>query len=98
LTISADDLGNTGGAAQVTTATVPITVVAVNDPPQVTLPGNQSMDEDRTLSIPFGSVTVSDIDALEPPGTGLLLVTLTVNRGQITVRGDVFGGVSAAMC
>ncbi|MCL4200996.1 MAG: choice-of-anchor L domain-containing protein [Pirellulaceae bacterium] len=95
LTITADDLGNTGGAAQTTTATVPISVVAVNDPPQVTLPGNQTMDEDRTLAIPFGSTTVSDIDALDPPGTGLLLVTLTVAKGKLTVRSDVFGGLSA---
>ena len=35
LTITADDKGNSGGVVPPTTATVPITVVAVNDAPQL---------------------------------------------------------------
>jgi hypothetical protein len=95
LQVTVNDLGNWPPPAQETTRTVPITVTAVNDPPVLDLPGDQAMDEDQTLVVPFRQITVSDVDALDPPGSGLLRLELSVAHGTLTVRTNVFGGLSA---
>lgn len=93
LTIVADDLGNSGGASPLATAEVPITVLAVNDAPQLTLPSNQAVDEDQSLVISFAPDAISDVDASEVPGNGLLYVVMTVDHGTVSVRSDVSGGL-----
>jgi len=73
LTITADDQGATGfGGQLITSVDVPITVESLNDPPTVTLPSDQSTDEDTPLTI--SGISIGDRDA----GSGELVATLTV--------------------
>ena len=66
-----------------------ITVSAVNDPPQLTLPGAQTINEDTTAIIP--GISVTDVDA----GSGNLTVSLSVVSGRLRVSETVSGGVPA---
>ena len=78
LTITTNDLGNTGGGGPLAdTDTVGITVNAVNDGPVNTVPGPQSANEDVVKTIP--GVLVSDLDA------AVLQVTLAVTSGTLTL-------------
>ena len=80
LSVSIDDLGNSGGAAQVTSDGVLISVVdATNTAPTVTNPGAQNVDEDTDLTIT--GLSIGDIDA----GSGNLEVTLSVTDGLLTL-------------
>ena len=80
LSVSIDDLGNTGGAAQVTSDSVLISVVdATNTAPTVTNSGAQNVDEDTDLTIT--GLSIGDIDA----GSGNLEVTLSVTDGLLTL-------------
>ena len=80
LSVSIDDLGNTGGAAQVTNDTVLISVVdSTNSAPTVTNPGAQAVDEDTDLVIT--GLAIGDIDA----GSSDLEVTLSVSDGVLTL-------------
>ncbi|MBL7646019.1 MAG: tandem-95 repeat protein [Candidatus Hydrogenedentes bacterium] len=90
LSISVDDQGNSGsGGAATDSATVDITVDAVNNAPQLALPGAQSINEDATASI--AGISVSDVDA----GGGTLVVSLGVGAGRLQVDGTISGGVQA---
>ncbi len=63
-------------------------VLAVNDAPLNTVPGNQTTSEDtaKVFSAANGNaITVSDLDVAE--GTGLLEVTLSVTTGVLTLGG-----------
>ncbi|TVS20550.1 MAG: tandem-95 repeat protein [Planctomycetaceae bacterium] len=105
LVIVVSDQGYTGsGGVQVVSATLPITVIAVNSPPWVDLSGlpvNESGWvvglEDTNLPLP--GVRVGDPDRLPHPTTGALTeevtveVTLQVTQGTLSVRTDVPGGV-----
>jgi hypothetical protein len=91
LTVLADDQGHTGtGGAKTDTKTVAITVNAVNDAPQVTVPGAQSVDEDTDLAVP--GVSVQDVDA----GAESIQMTFSVLHGKLTVKDSVAGGVPAS--
>jgi VCBS repeat-containing protein len=73
-----------GGVTE--TATVNVTVTAVNDAPVNTVPGTQTINEDasRTFSTVGGNaISVADIDV----GAGTLTVTLTVAHGTLTLSG-----------
>ncbi|MCA9145020.1 MAG: DUF4347 domain-containing protein, partial [Planctomycetales bacterium] len=87
LTITTDDLGNSGtGGPQVDVDTVAITVNAVNDPPLNALPGAQATNEDTPLvfSIANGNaISVSDLDA----GNNMVEVTLAAQQGTLTLSG-----------
>ena len=80
LAISVDDQGNTGsGGAKTDSKSIAISVGAVNNPPQLTLPGAQTVAEDTLLSIT--GITVADADA----GSGQLKITLSVGQGRFTL-------------
>lgn len=67
-------------------ATVALTVSAVNDAPANSVPGTQSVLQDGVLVFSAGkwnSVSISDVDA----GAGIILVTLTASNGLITLSG-----------
>jgi hypothetical protein len=80
LNVSVDDLGNSGsGGAQVDSRSVEITVLSVNDAPQLTLPASLSVNEDTSLAV-LG-LAVSDVDA----DTADMQITLDVNHGRLTL-------------
>jgi len=73
LNISVNDQGNTGlGGALTDSDSIAITVNAVDDPPTITNPGVQAVNEDIALPI---ALAIDDVDATT------LSVTLTVNKG-----------------
>jgi hypothetical protein len=90
LTITADDKGNTGGIVPPTTATVPITVIAVNDPPQLpwtvppAVPPQPLTAEDTATYVKWPANAVVDVDVNESPD-GELTVTLAASHGELTV-------------
>ncbi|WP_211236856.1 Ig-like domain-containing protein [Chitinimonas koreensis] len=87
LGVAIDDGGNTGtGGALSDSASVTLTVDAVNDAPLNTVPVAQSTDQD--LDLVFSSangnlISVGDVDA----GTGIVRVTLTADNGLIALSG-----------
>ncbi len=87
LSITTDDLGNTGGGALQDTDTVMLSVVSVNDRPVNTVPLTpQTLDEDASLTFSSGTgnaISVADADAHQ--GTGELQVTLSVGNGALTL-------------
>ncbi|WP_416671886.1 DUF4347 domain-containing protein [Egbenema bharatensis] len=92
LTISTSDLGNHGKSGALTDVDIiPITVIAVNDPPVNTVPTTiQNINEDTDLifSIANGNaISVNDVDVSE--GNNRLRVTLSVNQGLLTLNGDL---------
>ncbi len=90
LSISVDDQGNSGtGGAGTDSETLDITVDAVNNPPQLALPGAQIINEDATASIT--GISVSDVDV----GGGTLVVSLSVGAGRLQVDGALSGGVQS---
>src|SRR5262249_49091698 len=92
LTVTANDNGNTGsGGALTDTKTVAISIGAVNNPPVVTVPGAQAVNQDTDLMIP--GISVSDVDAGDAPN---FLLTLSALHGTVTLRTDVPGGLTAA--
>ena len=87
LTMLTSDLGNTGsGGALTGTATVPISVNAVNDAPVNSRPPAQATNEDTALIFSSGNgnlITIADIDA----GSGNLQVTVSVAHGSLNLSG-----------
>ncbi len=87
MTITVDDLGNTGsGGSQTATETIDLTVTPVNDAPTNTVPDSQSVAflTDLVFSAASGNgISVADLDI----GTGdeSVEVTLSVNGGQLTL-------------
>ena len=82
----------TDGKGRAATATVSITVTAVNDAPVLTVPGAQTTVEDVAVGVT--GLAVADVDAGE--GTGAVKVTLTVASGRLTVGTSAPGGLAAA--
>ena len=85
LTVSTDDLGNTGvGGPQTTTSTVGITVNHVNQPPVNTVPGPQSTIQNTALvfsSANGNAITVGDSDSGGNPEQ----LSLSVNNGTLSL-------------
>ncbi|NLX56285.1 MAG: hypothetical protein GXY58_14345, partial [Planctomycetaceae bacterium] len=80
LRITVDDQGNTGtGGPLSDTGTVPITVAPVNDPPVLTVPGAQTVNEDTSLSI--RRVNVADPDATTNP----VMMAIYVEHGTVSL-------------
>lgn len=96
LTVTADDLGNWPPPARSTTATIPISITAVNDPPVVLAPSGHLVLEDPAPGAPsyFGPISITDVDVAE--GTGLMRVELRVAHGKLTLDLSVPGGLRAA--
>ncbi len=85
LQIDADDLGNTGaGGSLVGMNSLMIDVQAVNDAPELEVPGPQSVLTDDTLFLT--GISVSDRDAEE--GTGLLEVSVSALQGVVATHGQ----------
>ena len=75
-------------------ATVTLTVTAVNDAPVLTAPGPIAVTEDTAAAI--SGISVADIDV----GTGLVTVTLAVPSGSLSAisgSGVTVGGTAAAL-
>ena len=86
LGVSVDDQGNTGsGGAQNSGVTnVTLTFAAVNDAPQNTVPGAQTVTEDTALVFSTGNgnrISIADVDA----ASGSMQVTLSVTNGTLTL-------------
>ncbi|WP_375473912.1 DUF4347 domain-containing protein [uncultured Nostoc sp.] len=85
LKIITDDLGNVGiGGSKKDEKLISINIDAVNDAPINTVPGAQSVEEDKDLIFSMANgkaITVSDVDVNE--GTGELEVTLSVTNGAL---------------
>ncbi len=91
LSVMANDLGNTGtGGAQSGSGTVSITLSAVNDAPQVTVPSALAVAPNTDLAV--SGVSIADVDA----GTANVVVTLAIGHGSLTLRTDVSGGLATA--
>ncbi|MBW4522495.1 MAG: VCBS domain-containing protein [Scytolyngbya sp. HA4215-MV1] len=86
ITITIDDLGNTGGSALTASKTIAVTINPINDPPIITVPIDQSINEDTNLTI--SGISISDADA----GNGILEVSLSVAQGVLTLSS--FNGLS----
>jgi large repetitive protein len=105
LTVTANDQGHTGADPAdlsqpspplVVTRTLTVTIQAVNDPPELTLPGDQVVAEDAalTFSAALGNaVSVFDVEAT--PKNLNVRVQLNVQHGTLTVGTNVLGGVVA---
>jgi VCBS repeat-containing protein len=84
ITVLSDDQGNSGGTATTDSDTIAITLSAVNDAPQNTVPGAQSVNEDTQLAFSSGSgnqISTADVDA----GSNPVKVTLEVAHGTLTM-------------
>ena len=77
-----------GGVTE--TATVSITVNAVNDAPTIAAPGAQTTAED-TAKVISGLLSFADVDA----GSGNVVVTLSVMSGKLALLPDVTNGLTA---
>ncbi len=88
ITINVSDKGNTGAGGVMTQMdTIAVNIVATNDPPVVTVPGSQTVNEDVSTAI--GGISIADPDA----GSGNVTVTLSVAQGMLTVNTAAAGGV-----
>jgi hypothetical protein len=85
LSLTVSDLNNTGsGGAQGDTDSVAITVNAVNDAPENTVPGPQAVNEDTDLVFSAGNgnaISISDVDI----ASGNAQVTLSASNGVLTL-------------
>ncbi len=85
------DLGNSGaGGELVDKDTVTIRVLDQNTAPENTVPGLQKVDEDTTLVFSAANknfISVEDEDA--GPGDDVMLITLSANKGTLTLGGTV---------
>ena len=91
LVIGINDLGNTGnGGALTASATVGLTITAVNDPPSIAAPAAVTTAED--IAVVITGISFTDVDA----GSGIETVTLSVLHGTIAVNPGVVGGLIAS--
>ena len=86
ITLKLVDNGGTanGGSDSAAAQTFIISVIAVNDPPNNSVPGLQTISEDTTRvfnSANGNLISVSDSDA----GTGTIYITLTATGGTLTL-------------
>ncbi|MDQ7016693.1 MAG: tandem-95 repeat protein, partial [Gammaproteobacteria bacterium] len=86
ISITVDDQGNSGvvsAAGTTDSASIAVTINAVNDAPVLTLPAAQTVAEDGVLAL--NNISVADVDA----GTGLLTVSLTLGDAQNPANGTL---------
>src|SRR5205823_3397411 len=60
---------------------------SVNDAPEITVPGGQTINEDATLVFSSGNGNLISIDDIDAGHAGLLQVTLTSTNGTLTLNG-----------
>ncbi|MCW5783054.1 MAG: tandem-95 repeat protein [Nitrospirales bacterium] len=103
LTLSVDDLGNTGGGSLTHMDTATITVTPINDPPVVDLDANDSSGatiNDYAVTFTEGGVPIAigdiDTDVVDPDNTTFAYVKLGVsglldgNAETLVLDGDTF--------
>jgi VCBS repeat-containing protein len=97
LTVTVNDLGNTGGTAKTVTDTVTITVDPLNDQPEVTVPVTQTLDDANPLTLAPGSIAIADTpDLAYGSDYGAIdNFTVTVAATQ-TSNGSPFGDITFA--
>lgn len=86
LTVTINDNGSTGGAAQTDTKITTLNVTPVNDAPVNILPGTQTVQGNGSLVFSTGqgnAISISDVDV----GGGVMQVTLTAVNGTISLGG-----------
>ncbi len=89
LSVTIDDLGNTGsGGALTASATRSIDIGAMNDAPSLTPPASFTANEDSNTALAFGATTVNDVDG----GSGNEVLTLSVPAGSLSATAS--GGVT----
>jgi hypothetical protein len=84
VTITTNDLGNSGGPAQSDTDTVAITVLSINDAPVNTIPVSRAVSEDGLVVFSTANgkpISIADADA----GSSPMRVTLSVTNGVLTL-------------
>ena len=88
LVILAKDGGSQGeGGALESTSTMTVNVIAINDAPEIALPGNQIVNEDTPITFSSANgigITTSDVDAPETD-PGKVQLTLAVTNGTLTL-------------
>ena len=86
LNLTANDQGFTGaGAIGIDNKALAITVTPVNDPPVITVPGAQTINEDTPLAL--AGISLTDVDA----GTNPITVTLSALNGVLTLNPTTSG-------
>jgi hypothetical protein len=90
LTVTVNDQGASGGAAQQAQATAPLQLAAVNDPPTVTAPASSQVIGGQT--VPLAGVSFADPDS--PTGTITVLATFSAASGSFTATSG--GGVTVS--
>lgn len=91
ISIYADDLGNNGtGGPMNSSAVIPIDIMSVNDPPVLSVPAAQVVNEDTNLSLSGPPITVSDVDA----SIASIELTLSASNGILTVVPDMPSGAT----
>jgi gliding motility-associated-like protein len=87
LEIEINDNGNSGsGGAKTDAVNLTLTVTAVNDAPVNTVPADQQVDQNATLTMSSGNanqISISDVDA----GGGTVEVSLSPTNGVLTLAG-----------
>ncbi|WP_256205189.1 MULTISPECIES: DUF4347 domain-containing protein [unclassified Pseudomonas] len=87
LTVTINDNGSSGGAAQTDTKVTTINVTPVNDAPVNVVPGTQTVQGNGSLVFSMGqgnAISISDVDV----GGGVMEVTLTALNGTISLGGS----------
>lgn len=93
VTVSLDDRGNTGtGGNKIATTTFNLAISPVNDAPVNSVPGSQTVLQDRPLVFSTGlgnRIAISDVDV---GASDAIQVTLTANNGTVSLAG--LGGLT----
>jgi VCBS repeat-containing protein len=97
LQVTANDLGNTGGAPQTASGQISITITAVNDSPGVTVPtAVQTVDEDLPLLFLNANGNLLSVQDLEAAALNAdVRLQLSVGQGRLHVETGVANGVPA---
>ena len=85
LSITVDDLGNTGGAPEVTNTNVPVTVNSVNDQPGATSVNQTKVYTEGDAAVALDDIVVSDVDTGETVTATLTLAD--INAGSLSTSG-----------
>ena len=79
IAIQVDD--TVGGGGLTDAKTLSVTVVAVNDPPTLTVPTTLAVNEDETLTFGQGTLVLTDVDSGATP----ISLTLSVTSGTLSL-------------
>jgi VCBS repeat-containing protein len=86
LSVGVNDNGNTGGGSQTASATVGITVAAVNDPPTARVPG--TLPAQAGIPIDFPATTLGGTDVEDGSNVAIDLTPGAANGGTVTLNAN----------